>query len=87
MTINNSKLVDIMSGKEFNYKSAVARGYANDAREYGAKNNVQGFEKPKEKGEKGGEYRREANKIVHASPGEARNHYDSAVKLAKKAHK
>jgi hypothetical protein len=74
-----------MSGKgekdrSFNLGSVIARGLASDAREYGVKNQSDGFEK-------GGDNRRNANAIVHAEPGQARNHVVSAVKLAYNARK
>ena len=60
-------------------KSRVARGAAAEAREYGQKRGVDGFEI-------GGRLRQEANAIIHAPPGEARKYADRAEELCRKAH-
>jgi len=61
-------------------KSAQARGFAALARDTGYQNNVSGFQR-------GGEYRQQANAIVHAPLGEARNHLGAAQQLHHRANK
>lgn len=61
-------------------KSAQARGYAALARDTGYQNNVSGFQR-------GGEQRQQANAIVHAPIGEARNHLGTAHQLHNQAKK
>jgi len=66
-----------MSGTE---KSAEARGFAARARDVGMANNAPGFEK-------GGAARQNANAIVHAPVGDARNHVGTAHELHNRAGK
>ena len=57
-------------------RSAQAKGYAANARDYGLENHIKGFEK-------GGKLRQKSNEIVHAGIGEAH----TRVKEAKALHK
>lgn len=59
-------------------RSDAARGMAAGAREHGKANGVPGFEK-------GGANRQAANRIVHAPPGQARNHVAAAAQLRHEA--
>jgi hypothetical protein len=61
-------------------RSVVAAGMAARGREQGAANNVAGFEK-------GGADRRAANGVVHAPPGEARNHVGTGARVYDNAKK
>jgi hypothetical protein len=61
-------------------KSVEARGLAAHARDAGMANNAPGFQR-------GGENRQQANAIVHAPVGDARNHVGTARDLNQRANK